>query len=102
MVWMKLSAIALAMGSSYFACIYESVETQKDFISGGSKVELLPEPAVDRDVIEVDAENEPESRGGSVHLMTRWSKHYPHYPTPKGQFVFHGRVFWNCKRIGNP
>ena len=44
----------------------------KNFISGGSKVELLPEPAVDQDAIEVDAgpiplfENEFESRGGSV------------------------------------
>lgn len=44
----------------------------KNFISGGSKVGLLPEPAVEQDAIEVDAgsiplfENEPESRGGSV------------------------------------
>jgi chromodomain-helicase-DNA-binding protein 4 len=44
----------------------------KNFISGGSKVELLSEPAVDQDATEVDAglvplfENEPESRGGSV------------------------------------
>lgn len=44
----------------------------KNFISGGSKIELLPEPAADQDTMEVDAEpislfeNEPESRGGSV------------------------------------
>ena len=44
----------------------------KNFISGGSKVELLQEPAVDQDATEVDVgptslfENEPESRGGSV------------------------------------
>ena len=44
----------------------------KNFISGGSKVELLPEPAVDRDAMEVDAdpislfENELQSRAGSV------------------------------------
>jgi chromodomain-helicase-DNA-binding protein 4 len=44
----------------------------KNFISGGSKVELLAEPAVDQDAVEVDAgpitlfENEPDSRGGSV------------------------------------
>lgn len=43
----------------------------KNFISGGSKVELL-QPAVDQDTVEVDTgpvplfENEPDSRGGSV------------------------------------
>ena len=47
----------------------------KNFISGGSKVELLPEPAADQDAIEVDAgpvpllENKPESRGDSVRAF---------------------------------
>ena len=44
----------------------------KNFISGGSKVELLQEPAIDQDAIEVDTgsislfENGPKSQGGSM------------------------------------
>ena len=44
----------------------------KNFISGGSNVELLSEPTVNQDAMEVDAEsislfkNEPQSRGGSA------------------------------------